>query len=145
MVEVPANREHGHLATNLAMMLASSQKRAPRDIAKVIVDNLKDPEKFIEKAEIAGPGFINFTISREEWFNALKNIVNLDKGYGATATKRDESVLVEYVSANPTGPLHLGHGRGAALGDTICRILEFRGYEVSREFYINDAGVRSGF
>jgi arginyl-tRNA synthetase len=142
VIEVPNNREHGHLATNLAMMLASSQKRAPRDIAKVIVDNLKDPENFIEKAEIAGPGFMNFTISRSEWFKALKKIVDLDNKYGATTEKRDESVLVEFVSANPTGPLHLGHGRGAALGDTICRILEFRGYEVSREFYINDAGMQ---
>lgn len=142
VIEVPNNREHGHLAINLAMTLASSQKRAPRDIAKVIVDNLKDPEKFIEKTEIAGPGFINFTISRGEWFKALKNIVDLDNRYGATPEKRDESVLVEFVSANPTGPLHLGHGRGAALGDTICRILEFRGYDVSREFYINDAGVQ---
>ncbi|NLD36924.1 MAG: arginine--tRNA ligase [Desulfatiglans sp.] len=141
VVEVPASREHGHLATNLAMMLASSQKRAPRDIAKIIVDNFRDPERFLEKIEIAGPGFINFTISSVEWLKGLKNIIDLDKGYGAAA-KRDESVLVEYVSANPTGPLHLGHGRGAALGDTICRILEFRGYEVSREFYINDAGVQ---
>jgi arginyl-tRNA synthetase len=142
VLEVPNNREHGHLAINLAMMLASSQKRAPRDIAKIIVDNIQDPERFIEKIEIAGPGFINFTISRAEWLKALKNIIDLDKNYGATPKKRDESVLVEFVSANPTGPLHLGHGRGAALGDTICRILEFRGYDVSREFYINDAGVQ---
>jgi arginyl-tRNA synthetase len=142
VLEVPNNKEHGHLAINLAMMLASSQKRAPRDIAKIIVDNLRDPEKFIEKIEIAGPGFINFTISRTEWLKALKNIIDLDTKYGATPEKRDESVLVEFVSANPTGPLHLGHGRGAALGDTICRILEFRGYDVSREFYINDAGVQ---
>ncbi len=142
VIEVPNNREHGHLAINLAMTLASSQKRAPRDIAKVIVDNLKDPEKFIEKAEIAGPGFINFTINRGEWLKALKRIIDLDNKYGAAPEKRDESVLVEFVSANPTGPLHLGHGRGAALGDTICRILEFRGYDVSREFYINDAGVQ---
>jgi arginyl-tRNA synthetase len=77
VIEVPNNREHGHLAINLAMTLASSQKRAPRDIAKVIVDNLKDPEKFIEKAEIAGPGFINFTINRGEWLKALKRILTL--------------------------------------------------------------------
>jgi arginyl-tRNA synthetase len=142
VIEVPANREHGHLATNLAMVLASSQKRAPRDIAKIIKDNFRDPERFLEKIEIAGPGFINFTISSVECLKGLKGIIELDKGYGAAKAKRGESVLVEFVSANPTGPLHLGHGRGAALGDTICRILEFRGYDVSREFYINDAGAQ---
>ncbi len=142
VIEVPNNRDHGHLATNLPMLLASSQKRAPRDIAKVIVENFKDPEGFLEKIEIAGPGFINFTISSIEWLKILKDIIELNEKYGSTASKRGESVLVEFVSANPTGPLHLGHGRGAALGDTICRILDFRGYDVVREFYINDAGVQ---
>ena len=142
VIEVPNNRDHGHLATNLPMLLASSQKRAPRDIAKIIVENFKDPEGFLEKIEIAGPGFINFTISSIEWLKILKDIIELNEKYGSTASKRGESVLVEFVSANPTGPLHLGHGRGAALGDTICRILDFRGYDVVREFYINDAGVQ---
>ncbi|NLA75544.1 MAG: arginine--tRNA ligase, partial [Deltaproteobacteria bacterium] len=107
VIEVPASRAHGHLATNLAMTLASSQKRAPRDIAKTIVDNFIDPGHFLEKIDIAGPGFINFTISRLEWLKELKRIIDLDKEYGAAPAKRDESVLVEYVSANPTGPLHL--------------------------------------
>ncbi len=142
VIEVPNNRDHGHLATNLPMTLASSQKRAPREIAAVIVENFKDPEGFLEKIEIAGPGFINFTISPTEWLKILKDIVELDEKFGSRTSKRGESVLVEFVSANPTGPLHLGHGRGAALGDTICRILDFRGYDVLREFYINDAGVQ---
>ncbi len=142
VIEMPNNKDHGHLATNLPMTLASSQKRAPRDIAKIIVDNFKDPEGFLEKIEIAGPGFINFTISSREWLMLLKSIIELDEKYGSASEKKDESVLVEFVSANPTGPLHLGHGRGAALGDSICRILEFRGYDVVREFYINDAGVQ---
>jgi arginyl-tRNA synthetase len=142
VIEVPNNRDHGHLATNLPMTLASLQKRAPREIAKVLVENFKDPGGFLEKIEIAGPGFINFTISSIEWLKILKNIVELDEKFGASQSKKGESVLVEFVSANPTGPLHLGHGRGAALGDTICRVLDFRGYDVVREFYINDAGVQ---
>lgn len=142
VIEVPNNRDHGHLATNLPMTLASSQKRAPREIAKIISDNFRDPDNFLEKIEIAGPGFINFTISSNEWLEILKKIIELDENFGGALSKRDEGVLVEFVSANPTGPLHLGHGRGAALGDTICRVLDFRGYDVVREFYINDAGVQ---
>jgi len=142
VIEVPNNKEHGHLATNLPLTLASSQKRAPRETAKVIVDNFKDRDSFLEKIEIAGPGFINFTINDLEWLKLLKNMLNLDNEYGGSDLGTGEKVLVEFVSANPTGPLHLGHGRGAALGDTICRILDFRGYEVVREFYINDAGVQ---
>ena len=142
VIEVPNNRDHGHLATNLPMTLASSQKKAPREIAKIITENFRDPDGFLEKIEIAGPGFINFTISPVEWLKILKDIIELDKKFGGSASKKGESVLVEFVSANPTGPLHLGHGRGAALGDTICRVLDFRGYDVVREFYINDAGAQ---
>ena len=142
VIEVPNNRDHGHLATNLPMILASSQKRSPRDIAKVLAENFKDRDNFLEKLEIAGPGFINFTINSLEWLKMLKTILELDKKFGSLLSKKGKSVLVEFVSANPTGPLHLGHGRGAALGDTICRVLDFRGYDVVREFYINDAGVQ---
>ena len=142
VIEVPNNAKHGHLATNLPLTLASSQKRPPRDIAKVIVDNFRDPGNFLEKIEIAGPGFINFTINNIEWLRVLKSIIELDEKFGGLASRKNKSVLVEFVSANPTGPLHLGHGRGAALGDTICRVLDFRGYDVVREFYINDAGVQ---
>ena len=142
VIEVPNNPKHGHLATNLPLTLASSQKRPPRDIAKVIVDNFRDPDNLLEKIEIAGPGFINFTISSTEWLRVLKSIIELDEKFGCLASRKNKSVLVEFVSANPTGPLHLGHGRGAALGDTICRVLDFRGYDVVREFYINDAGVQ---
>ena len=142
VIEVPNNPKHGHLATNLPLILASSQKRPPRDIAKVIVDNFRDPGNFLEKIEIAGPGFINFTINNIEWLRVLKSIIELDEKFGGLASRKNKSVLVEFVSANPTGPLHLGHGRGAALGDTICRVLDFRGYDVVREFYINDAGVQ---
>lgn len=142
VIEVPNNREHGHLATNLPLTLASSQRRSPREIANIIVDNFKDEKSFLSKIEIAGPGFINFTINNLEWVKLLKKVLHLNKRYGSSYTGKNEMVLVEFVSANPTGPLHLGHGRGAALGDTICRILDFRGYAVIREFYVNDAGVQ---
>jgi arginyl-tRNA synthetase len=140
VIEIPNNPDHGHFATNLPLTLASSQKRAPTEIASVLVENLKDEGGLLENAEIAGPGFINFRISAKEWHVVLCNILSLKADYGRTTYGNNKKVLVEFVSANPTGPLHLGHGRGAALGDTLCRILSFCGYDVTREFYINDAG-----
>lgn len=140
VLEVPNNPDHGHFATNLPLTLASSQKRRPIEIAGVIVDHLVDDGHLLEKVEIAGPGFINFTIRTEEWQKFLARIIAMDRKYGRSDLGEGEKILVEYVSANPTGPLHLGHGRGAALGDTLCRILSFCGYEVVREFYINDTG-----
>jgi arginyl-tRNA synthetase len=140
VIEVPESSSHGHFATNLPMVMASSQRQHPREIARIILENMKDPEGMIERKEIAGPGFINFTIARQEWLKTLFSIVELKGDYGRSRIGEGEKILVEFVSANPTGPLHLGHGRGAALGDTLCRILAFAGYEVVREFYINDAG-----
>ena len=140
VIEVPNNPNHGHFATNLPLTLASSQKRAPIEIARVIVDHFENNGHFIERAEIAGPGFINFTIKIEEWHKVLSRIVTLGHDYGRSRLGIGEKILVEFVSANPTGPLHLGQGRGAALGDTLCRVLSFTGYDVGREFYINDAG-----
>jgi len=140
VIEIPNNPAHGHFATNLPMTLASSQRRRPLDIATAIKDNLKDEEGLLESVDIAGPGFINFKIRAEEWCGILSDIVRVKENYGRNDAGSGEKVLVEFVSANPTGPLHLGHGRGAALGDTLCRILSFCGYGVEREFYINDAG-----
>ena len=140
VIEVPNNPDHGDFATNLPMTLASSQKRSPREIASVIVDHLKDNGNLIENAEIAGPGFINFRIKAQEWYRALSEIVRLKEIYGRNDTGNHQKMMIEFVSANPTGPLHLGHGRGAALGDTLSRIFSFCGYDVAREFYINDAG-----
>ena len=140
VIEVPNNSSHGHFATNLPLVLATSQRRRPRDLATVIVDNLEDRDRLIEKADIAGPGFINFTITAQHWQKFLADILVLGTDFGRSAMGAGQKVLVEFVSANPTGPLHLGHGRGAALGDTLCRILSFCGFDVSREFYINDAG-----
>lgn len=142
VIEVPNNPEHGHFATNLPLTLASSQRRRPSDIAAVIVDKLEDPEAVIEKSEIAGPGFINFTIKNQEWYRVLTLIAKSGQDYGRSDLGQHRRIMLEYVSANPTGPLHLGHGRGAALGDTLARILSFTGFDVGREFYINDAGVQ---
>jgi arginyl-tRNA synthetase len=140
VIEVPNNPDHGHFATNLPLTLAPSQKRSPMEIASAIVENLIDEENLLEKVEVAAPGFINFRISPDKWYDVLSDIIRLRRNYGQNQTGNNQKVLVEFVSANPTGPLHLGHGRGAALGDTLCRILSFCGYDVAREFYINDAG-----
>ena len=140
VIEVPNNPEHGHFATNLPMAFASGQRRAPREIASAICGGLVDSEGLVERVEVAGPGFINFWIRSEEWLRGLSRIISLEGDYGKSMDGNGQKVLVEFVSANPTGPLHVGHGRGAALGDTLCRILSFCGYDVVREFYINDAG-----
>ncbi len=140
VIEVPNNPEHGHFATNLPLTLASVQRRPPLEIASVIVEHIENNDNLLENAEVAAPGFINFTIRREAWHRVLSRVVAQGNAYGRSDLGRGQKVLVEFVSANPTGPLHLGHGRGAALGDTLCRILSFCGYDVIREFYINDAG-----
>ncbi|MBW1850107.1 MAG: arginine--tRNA ligase [Deltaproteobacteria bacterium] len=140
VIEVPNNPDHGHFATNLPLTLASSQKRPPREIAAAIIEHLKDAKHVVERVEVAGPGFINFWIRPEEWYRGLSGIIKLEDDYGRSDAGGGEKILVEFVSANPTGPLHIGHGRGAALGDTLCMILSFCGYDVVREFYINDAG-----
>jgi arginyl-tRNA synthetase len=140
VIEIPNNSKHGHFATNLCLALASSQKRSPREIAAVITENLKDEKGLIEKTEVAGPGFINFWIKPKQWGRILSKILSHKSDYGRNITGNGEKTLVEFVSANPTGPLHVGHARGAALGDTLCRVLSFCGYNVTREFYINDAG-----
>ncbi len=140
VIEVPNNPEHGHFATNLPMTLASSQRRNPKEIAKVLLDHLIDDEEILGGAQVAGPGFINFRITPRQWYQSLMETLSLGENYGRSDLGRGQKTLVEFVSANPTGPLHLGHGRGAALGDTLCRILAFCGHNVVREFYINDAG-----
>ncbi|MBN1624896.1 MAG: arginine--tRNA ligase [Deltaproteobacteria bacterium] len=142
LIEIPNNNDHGHFATNLALTLASPQRRRPREIAEIIADNLEDKGSIFETVETAGAGFINFRIRPEEWHRLLIEITEKRDRYGSIDRGTKEKINIEFVSANPTGPLHLGHGRGAALGDTICRILSFRGHEVVREFYINDAGLQ---
>jgi arginyl-tRNA synthetase len=140
IIEVPNNPDHGHFATNVAMALAGVQETSPLMIAEIITSNLVDHARLIRRTEIGGAGFINFFITSGQWYNLLCQVIDLRDNYGRSSLGGKERILVEFVSANPTGPLHLGHGRGAALGDTLCRILDFSGYDVKREFYINDTG-----
>jgi len=140
VVEVPKNSNHGHFATNLPMALSAGQEKNPREIASIIVTQLQDFQGLFEDIDIAGPGFINFVIRPEQWYQVLNEVVTHRRDYGRSDMGKERKILVEFVSANPTGPLHIGHGRGAALGNTLCRILSFCGYHVASEFYINDAG-----
>ncbi|MDR1487541.1 MAG: arginine--tRNA ligase [Deltaproteobacteria bacterium] len=139
VLEEPRDPSFGHLATNAAMTLSKAVGLKPRDLAALIVAQLKDDEGYIESKDIAGPGFINFRLSLKWWADVLKKIRALGADYGRRA-KTNRKVQLEFVSANPTGPLHVGHGRGAALGDALARIFSFLGDDVSREYYINDAG-----
>lgn len=139
-LEVPKIETHGDFATNAAMVSARFFKEPPRKLAEQIISRMPDPEKLVDGIEIAGPGFINFFVKDKAWQNVLKTIVNMAEDYGRSNRGEGKRVQVEFVSANPTGPLHVGHGRGAAVGDVIARALEATGYDVSREYYINDAG-----
>ncbi|UCC74468.1 MAG: arginine--tRNA ligase [Gemmatimonadota bacterium] len=141
-LERPASVEHGDLATNLAMVLAGRLKRKPRDLAQELIERLDLAALDIERAEIAGPGFINFTLSRDYLRERVRRIVAAGREYGRSDWGAGRAVNVEFVSANPTGPLHVGHGRGAAVGDAIARLLEWTGHKVCREFYVNDAGAQ---
>ncbi len=138
-ISYPKQREHGDIASNLAMVSAGQAKMSPRVIAGILVDLLKN-EPVFSKIEIAGPGFINFFISDAYWQENLLEINRLAEDYGKSKVGDGKKVLVEFVSANPTGPLHVGHGRGAAVGDSLSRILRHAGFEVKREYYINDVG-----
>jgi len=139
-VDAPGNPEHGDYAANTAMILAAQAKQNPRKIAQIIQENISDPENIIEKTQIAGPGFINFFIKNDVWHQALKNIDEQKEKYGFIDYGGGKKVQVEFVSANPTGPLHIGHARGAVVGDVITNLLTTAGYRISKEYYINDAG-----
>ncbi len=143
-LEVPAHAEHGDFAVNVAMLLAREEKKAPRKIAEAIVAALGAGDGLWSRVEIAGPGFINFFLSRRCWYGVLDDVMRQGHEYGRSRTGQGQRVQVEFVSANPTGPLHIGHGRGAAVGDTLCRLLAATGWEVTREFYYNDAGAQIG-
>ena len=140
VVERPSQSDHGDFATNLAMQLAKPERKAPRAIAEKLVSKLALQTDMLSRIEIAGPGFINFFVSRKAWCQTLLEIDSAGQDFGKSSVGNGSRVQVEFVSANPTGPLHIGHGRGAAIGDTICRLLEATGWDVTREFYYNDAG-----
>ena len=140
VIEVPKREGQGDYATTLAMSLASSERRAPREIASILIRHLGDPNEMIGQVEIAGPGFINFTIKPEWWRDQLAEILKTDQAYGTGIMGQGQRIQIEFVSANPTGPLHVGHGRWAAVGNAMAHLLRAVGYEVEAEFYINDAG-----
>ena len=138
VIERSKEKAHGDYATNIAMQMARVMKSSPRDIASKIVANIND--NAIEKIEIAGPGFINFFIKQESLNSIISTIVEQKEHYGDSNFGNGKKINVEFVSANPTGDLHLGHARGAAIGDCICRLYDKVGYDVTREYYVNDAG-----
>lgn len=140
-IERTRDQAHGDFATNLAMQLTKAARRNPRDIAQAIVDEIgQDPR--LDKIEIAGPGFINFFLSPAAFRAVIDDVLDAGDIYGQSDIGQNQPVLIEFVSANPTGPLHVGHGRGAAIGDCLARLYEATGYQVTREFYYNDAGAQ---
>ncbi len=142
IIEKPAHEEHGDFATNAAMLMAKAEKKAPRTIAEALVKRLEKGSELFARIEVAGPGFINFTIRDDAWRTTLLAVHAAGSEYGKSVTGAGKKAQVEFVSANPTGPLHVGHGRGAAIGDTVSRLLAVTGWDVTREFYYNDAGAQ---
>ncbi|NBD27042.1 arginine--tRNA ligase [Paenibacillus glycinis] len=140
VLEVPKEKTHGDLATNAAMQLTKLAKKNPRQIAEAIIAHLDAAKASIQSAEIAGPGFINFRMDRSYLYPVIAQTIEQGADYGRIGIGEGQRVQVEFVSANPTGSLHLGHARGAAVGDALCNLLDFAGYGVTREYYINDAG-----
>ena len=139
-IELPKHASHGDFSTNMAMIIGGRDKKNPREVAAQLLDMLETDTGLLEKVEIAGPGFINFFIREAVWQSVVEPICKQDKEYGLSDIGNGRKVLVEFVSANPTGPLSIGHGRQAVLGDAIARLLEATGHEVTREYYYNDAG-----
>ena len=141
VVEPPRDAAHGDMATNAAMVLAKDAKAKPRDLADKIAEKLR-ADDLVASVEVAGPGFINLTLKPEVWAGELRTMLREAASYGKSAIGHDAKVNVEYVSANPTGPMHVGHCRGAVFGDALVSLLQFAGHDVTREYYVNDAGAQ---
>src|ERR1700710_1677680 len=141
VVEPPRDASHGDMATNAAMVLAKEARAKPRELADKFAEKLR-ADDLIASVDVAGPGFINLTLKPLVWADALRTVVREGAAYGTSGIGKAEKVNVEYVSANPTGPMHVGHCRGAVFGDALCSLLQFAGYDVTREYYINDAGAQ---
>ena len=140
-VEPPRNRDHGDVSTNAALALAPALKSKPREVAQLLATALSGPPEF-ESIEVAGPGFLNVRYSQDFWRDVLRHIVDVGSEFGRSSMGKKKRIVLEYVSANPTGPLHIGHARGAIFGDTLARLLVFSGHDVDREYYWNDAGAQ---
>jgi len=132
--------EHGDFASNAALVLAKPLRRSPRQVAELLQAALADPDCVLERTEIAGPGFLNFFLARTRWHALVARVLREGEAFGRSAAGQGANVMIEFVSANPTGPLTIGHGRNAVLGDCIARLLDATGYKVTREYYFNDAG-----
>lgn len=139
IVEIPNNKENGDYSTNIALSLASKLHKSPKELANLIIENI-DKEDLIENIQIASPGFINFYLNKKYLLKNLNTIIEKKRNYGKTNIGNHQKINIEFVSANPTGILHIGHARGATYGDNLARILSFLGYDVTKEYYINDAG-----
>ncbi|MCD0802291.1 arginine--tRNA ligase, partial [Staphylococcus aureus] len=139
-IEVPKDTKNGDYATNIAMVLTKIAKRNPREIAQAIVDNLDTEKAHVKQIDIAGPGFINFYLDNQYLTAIIPEAIEKGDQFGHVNESKGQNVLLEYVSANPTGDLHIGHARNAAVGDALANILTAAGYNVTREYYINDAG-----
>lgn len=139
-IEIPADKSHGDFAANVAMVCAKTFRMAPRKIAELICSKLDLSETMFDRAEVAGPGFLNFFLGRRWFSDVVENVLEEGENYGRTETGAGKRVLVEFVSANPTGPMHIGNARGGAIGDCLASVLNWAGYHAEREFYVNDAG-----
>ncbi|MBE7051818.1 MAG: arginine--tRNA ligase [Ruminococcaceae bacterium] len=140
--EIPKDKTHGDFSTNIAMKLTKVLKNSPVNIANALIKVMNTEGTYIEKVEIAGPGFINFYLTKKRIYDALKSAYELGDEFGRLDVGKGKKVMVEFVSANPTGPMHMGNARGGALGDSLASVLDMAGYDVTREFYINDAGAQ---
>ena len=139
VIDRPKIITHGDFSTNLSLVLAKTLKKSPREVATIILEKIP-PSDLINKVEIAGAGFLNFFLSTKANNKIINNVLNLKDSYGCNKTGANQKIQIEFVSANPTGPLHVGHGRGAAIGDCLARLFDASGWDVTREFYYNDAG-----
>jgi arginyl-tRNA synthetase len=139
-IELPKHASHGDYSTNMAMIMAGREKKNPRELAAQLTAKLSEHTELFDKVEIAGPGFVNLFVRDEVWQSVIKPVCEQAYSYGSSEVGKNKKVLVEFVSANPTGPLSIGHGRQAVLGDSIARLLEVTGHDVTREYYYNDAG-----
>ena len=139
-IEIPADKSHGDLSANVALVSAKALKMPPRKIAELILKNFSAEGISVEKTEVAGPGFINFFLGAEFFSNTLREVNKFGSSYGESDYGKGKKVMVEFVSANPTGPMHMGNARLGALGDCLASVLSKTGYNVYKEFYVNDAG-----
>ncbi|CAK7011970.1 MAG: Arginine--tRNA ligase [Desulfovibrio sp.] len=140
VIEIPRDKSFGDIATNIALLLAKEVKKNPREFAQEVADTLKHKSMAVSSVTVDGPGFINITLTPAFWHETIRMTERHGAAFGSSTIGGNKKIQVEYVSANPTGPLHIGHGRGAAIGDSLARVLRFAGYNVETEYYINDAG-----